>query len=64
MEQGWREEDVEKWERRSRKLDARRRRMGMSGRSLLTVIRPAIKRRAEEAKRAGEGRGKGTEGPR
>lgn len=49
---------MEKWERRARKLDARRRRMGVSGRSLLTVVRPAIKRRAEAAKRAREERDK------
>jgi hypothetical protein len=55
---------MEKWEKRARKLDARRRRMGMSGRSLLTVMRPAIKRRAEEAKRAREERDKSGPDPR
>jgi hypothetical protein len=51
---------MERWERRSKKLDARRRRMGMSGRGLLTVTRQAVKRRAEAAKRMGEEKGKGT----
>lgn len=55
---------MEKWERRAKKLDARRRRMGMSGRGLLTVVRPAIKRRAEQAKRAREERSKGGSDPR
>jgi hypothetical protein len=54
VERGRCEEDMEKWERRARKLDARRRRMAVSGRGLLTVLQPAIKRRAEAAKRARE----------
>jgi hypothetical protein len=55
---------MERWERRARKMDARRRRMGMSGRGLLTITQRAIKRRAEQAKRAREERGEGAEGSR
>src|SRR5512133_509424 len=45
---------VERWERRARKLDSKRKRMKMSGRSLITVIQPIIMKRAQEAKRAGK----------
>ncbi len=45
---------MERWERRERKLEKRRKAMKMSGRGLITVIRPLITRQAEEAKRAGK----------
>ncbi|HEX9015271.1 MAG TPA: hypothetical protein VF960_04630 [Chloroflexota bacterium] len=45
---------MEKWERRAKKLDSKKKRMQMSGRGLITVIQPAIMKRAQEAKRAGK----------
>jgi hypothetical protein len=45
---------MERWERRARKLDSKRKRMKISGRSLITVIQPIIMKRAQEAKRAGK----------
>ena len=53
---------MERWERRERKQQAKRRRMGVSGRGLITVIRPVVERRAEEARRAREERDKGGRG--
>ena len=45
---------MDRWERRARKLEAKRRKMKVTGRGLVTVIHPLIKRKAEEAKRAGK----------
>lgn len=45
---------MERWERRARKLDSKRKRMKISGRSLITVIQPIVMKRAQEAKRAGK----------
>lgn len=47
---------MERWERRANKLDSKRKKMKISGRSLITVIQPIIMRRAQEAKRAGKGK--------
>ncbi len=45
---------MERWERRARKLESKKKRMQVSGRSLITVIQPIIMKRAQEAKRAGK----------
>lgn len=45
---------MDRWERRAKKLDNKRKRMKMSGRGLITVIQPVIMKRAQEAKRAGK----------
>jgi hypothetical protein len=42
---------MEAWERRARKLEAKRERMNKHGRSLLTAVRDAEMRRAKAAKR-------------
>jgi hypothetical protein len=42
---------MEAWERRARKLEAKRERMNKHGRSLLTAVRNAEMRRAKAAKR-------------
>jgi hypothetical protein len=41
---------MERWERRAAKLESRKRQMGVSGRSLKTVILPIIAKRAYEAR--------------
>ncbi|PFG73232.1 hypothetical protein [Tepidiforma thermophila] len=52
------------WEERARKLEARRRRMRVSGRGLLTVLPQAERKRLERlAKRQGNGR-PGRKGPK
>jgi hypothetical protein len=43
---------MEAWERRARKLEAKRARINKHGRSLLTAVRAAEVRRAKAAKRA------------
>lgn len=45
---------MEAWERRARKLEAKRKRMKKHGRSLLTAVREAETRRAKLAKRRAE----------
>lgn len=47
---------MEAWERRARKLEAKRKRMKKHGRSLLTAVREAESRRARLAKRRAEAR--------
>jgi hypothetical protein len=42
---------MEAWERRARKLEAKRERMNKHGRSLLTAVRDAEMRRAKAARR-------------
>jgi hypothetical protein len=46
---------MERWERRAHKLEAKLKKMPKHGRGLLTMIQPIIKKRAEEARRAGKG---------
>jgi hypothetical protein len=41
---------TERWERRERKLQARRKRIPMSGRGLITIILPLMRKRAWLAK--------------
>jgi hypothetical protein len=45
---------MEPWERRARKLDAKRARINKHGRSLLTAVRNAELRRAKAARRKGK----------
>jgi len=47
---------MERWERRAKKLDARRRRMVVQGRGLLTTEPAAIRKRLEKLRKAGEAR--------
>lgn len=47
---------MEKWEQRARKLDAKRRRMRVQGRGLLTVEPAAIKKRLERMAQNGKRR--------
>lgn len=45
---------MDRWERRAKKLDNKKKRMQVSGRSLITVIQPTIMKKARDAKRAGK----------
>ena len=49
---------MEKWEQRAKKLDARGRRMRVTGRVLLTREPAAIKKRLEQMAKAGKRRKK------
>lgn len=50
---------MERWERRAQKLDAKRRRMRVTGRGLLTTEPLAIQKRLQKLKKAaGTRRGK------
>ncbi|HMO96019.1 MAG TPA: hypothetical protein PKD27_07845 [Tepidiformaceae bacterium] len=49
---------MEKWEQRAKKLDARRRRMRVTGRGLLTTEPPAIQKRHGRMAKAGKRRKK------
>ncbi len=52
------------WEERARKLEARRRRMPMSGRGLLTVEPHAIRKRLERLARSSRTNRPGRKGPK
>ena len=45
---------MDRWERRAKKLEAKRRRMQVSGRGIKTVILPTILKKSLEAKNAAE----------
>lgn len=49
---------MEKWEQRAKKLEAKRRRMRVTGRGLLTVEPAAIQKRLEQMAKNGKRRKK------
>lgn len=54
----WQHGVMEKWEQRARKLEAKRRRMRVTGKGLLTVEPAAIKKRLERMAENGKRRKK------